>query len=91
MGNVVLVRLATPAALRLTVPSTVLPVAKVTVPVGRVEARLEAMVAVSVALVPGGTAVAEEMLDVSVVVVVTNATDSLSAPAVLLAKLLSPL
>lgn len=91
VGSVVVVSMATPALLILTVASTVVPVEKVMVPVGLPDTSLEAIVAVRVALVPGGTGTADEMEEVSVVVVVTSATGTVNMLAVLLAKFASPL
>lgn len=91
VGKVVLVRTAMPVVFTGTVPSTVEPVLKVTVPVGAGVVRVEAIVAVRVTLVLGGTGVAAAIEEVRVVVVDAGVTTMLSADPVLLANVSSPL
>ena len=91
MGSVVEVRVATPVGLTGTMPRTVEPVVNVTVPVGEGEARLEAMVAVRVTLVPGGTGVDAAMAEARVILVAAGVTTTLSGWPALLAKFKSPL
>ena len=82
---------ATPVGLTGTMPRTVEPVVNVTVPVGEGEARLEAMVAVRVTLVPGGTGVDAAMDEARVILVAAGVTTTLSGWPALLAKFKSPL